>query len=148
MSGAEARWVRLTACENIPLREGRLVEIAGHQLAVFNLGERFLAIENRCPHRGGPLADGIVTGQMVVCPLHAWKFDLVTGKVANHPESQACAATFPARMEDGAVLVEIPVNPPDDKTTLAQCGHRDRPLRWVQRKPLLPATSEIHQAEQ
>ena len=52
-------WVSLTAIENIPVREGRSVQVGGRKLAIFNLGNRFLAVENRCPHRGGPLADGI-----------------------------------------------------------------------------------------
>ena len=76
------RWVRLASCDSIPLREGRAVRVAEREIAVFNLGDRFLAVDNECPHRGGPLADGIVSGAAVVCPLHAWKIDLETGCVA------------------------------------------------------------------
>ena len=100
-------WVRITAVENIPLREGRSVEVGGHDLAIFNLGNRFLAVENRCPHRGGPLADGIVSGSTVVCPLHAWKIDLMAGSVTNRPENLKCVRTFQTRVEDGVVLVEL-----------------------------------------
>jgi nitrite reductase (NADH) small subunit len=100
-------WARITAVENIPLREGRSVEVGGHDLAIFNLGNRFLAVENRCPHRGGPLADGIVSGSTVVCPLHAWKIDLMTGGVANRPENLQCVRTFQTRVEDGVILVEV-----------------------------------------
>ena len=102
-------WMRITAVENIPLREGRSVQVGGHNLAIFNLGDRFLAVENSCPHRGGPLADGIVSGSTVVCPLHAWKIDLVTGGVTNRPESVQCVKTFRARVEHGVVLVEMSV---------------------------------------
>jgi nitrite reductase (NADH) small subunit len=102
-------WVRITAVENIPLREGRSVQVDGRDLAIFNLGDRFLATENRCPHRGGPLADGIVSGSTVVCPLHAWKVDLVTGSVTNQAENLECVKTFPARVQDGVVLVEVSV---------------------------------------
>jgi len=100
-------WVRITAVENIPLREGRSVEVGGQDLAIFNLGNRFLAVENRCPHRGGPLADGIVSGSTVVCPLHAWKIDLMAGSVTNRPENLQCVRTFQTRVEDGVVLVEL-----------------------------------------
>ena len=100
-------WVRITAVENIPLREGRSVEVGGHDLAIFNLGNRFLAVENRCPHRGGPLADGIVSGSTVVCPLHAWKIDLMTGSATNRPENLQCVRTFQTRVEDGVILVEV-----------------------------------------
>lgn len=101
------RWVRITAVENIPLREGRAVQVGGHVVAIFNLGDRFLALENRCPHRGGPLADGIVSAGTVVCPLHAWKVDLTTGSVTNQPESPQCVKTFPARVEADAIFVEL-----------------------------------------
>ena len=101
------RWVRITATENIPLREGRSVQVGDQIVAIFNLGDRFLALENRCPHRGGPLADGIVSAGKVVCPLHAWKVDLTTGSVTNQPESPHCVKTFPARVEGGAVFVEL-----------------------------------------
>jgi len=101
------RWVRITAVENIPLREGRAVQVGGQVVAIFNLGHHFLALENRCPHRGGPIADGIVSAGTVVCPLHAWKIDLITGSVTNQPESPQCVKTFPVRVEDGAVFVEI-----------------------------------------
>jgi nitrite reductase (NADH) small subunit len=134
VSENETQWVRTTLCENIPVREGRTVELGGRNIAIFNLGDRFLAIENQCPHRGGPLADGIVSGTSVICPLHAWAFDLNSGKTVNHPESQACVATFAVRVESGMLWVEIPVADHEPASEAAACDHRDRPLRWVQRK--------------
>jgi nitrite reductase [NAD(P)H] small subunit len=105
---SEARkWICVTDVQNIPLREGRAVHVAGHDIAIFNLGDRFLAVENRCPHRNGPLADGIVALGSVVCPLHAWKIDLNTGSVTNQPDSSQCVKTFPARVEGGLVFVEL-----------------------------------------
>src|SRR5438128_2024000 len=102
-------WVRITSVDSIPLREGRAVHVAGHSIALFNLGNRFLAVENKCPHRGGPLADGIVSGGNVVCPLHAWKVDLASGEVTNQPAPPQCIKTFPARVEDGVISLEIAV---------------------------------------
>ena len=75
------RWVRVTRSETVPLREGRAVTLAGREIAIFNLGDRFLATDNQCPHQGGPLCDGIVAGDSVVCPLHAWKVRLDSGVV-------------------------------------------------------------------
>ena len=75
-----ARWIRTARCEDIPLREARSVRLGGRDIAIFNLGDRFLAVENRCPHKGGPLAEGIVSGATVVCPLHAWKVKPGDGK--------------------------------------------------------------------
>jgi nitrite reductase (NADH) small subunit len=101
------KWLRITEAENIPLREGRSVQIAGHDIAIFNLGDRFLAVENKCPHRGGPLADGIVSGGTVVCPLHAWKIDLASGQVRNRPEENPCVKTFATAVQDGVVMLEL-----------------------------------------
>jgi len=103
------RWVRIAQVDSIPLREGRAVQIAGHDIAVFNLGNRFLAVENKCPHRGGPLADGIVSGGNVVCPLHAWKVDLASGEVTNQAAPPQCVKTFPTRVENGVISLEIAV---------------------------------------
>jgi len=99
-------WIRIAHAEDIPLREGRAVEIDGRDIAIFNLGERFLAIENRCPHRGGPLADGIVSGGTVVCPLHAWKVHLEEGSVVK-PQEHACVATYPVRIDEGIVSIQM-----------------------------------------
>ncbi len=106
-------WVRVTPCDSIPLREGRVVSLDGHEIAVFNLGGRFLAIENHCPHRGGPLADGIVTGDKVVCPLHARKVCLKTGSmeakgVEAQPDASACVQTYPVRIQDGHIDLQVP----------------------------------------
>jgi len=101
-------WVSITEAANIPLREGRSVRIAGWDIAIFNLGDRFLAVENKCPHRGGPLADGIVSGRTVVCPLHAWKVDLESGQVMNRLEENPCAKTFTTTVREGIVMLEVP----------------------------------------
>jgi nitrite reductase (NADH) small subunit len=100
-------WIRITGTEEIPLREGRAVQLGGEEVAIFNLGARFLAVSNRCPHRGGPLADGIVAGESVVCPLHAWKVCLASGEVRRPQEQDTCVRTFPVRVIDGIVHVQF-----------------------------------------
>lgn len=100
-------WIRVAYCDDIPLREGREVVIGRRSVAVFNLGDKFLAVENRCPHRGGPLADGIVTGESVVCPLHAWKINLQNGGVQRPAETPACVNTFATKVEAGMLLMEV-----------------------------------------
>lgn len=102
----EHQWARVTSTENIPLREGRSVVLGGVKIAIFNLGDRFMAVENECPHKGGPLADGIVSGKTIVCPLHNWGFDLETG-CGVRASSAACLTTYPTRVEDGIVLVDV-----------------------------------------
>lgn len=106
----EYRWLRITQCENVPPREGRAVRLGDREIALFNLGDRFLATDNACPHQGGPLCDGIVTGASVVCPLHAWKVSLESGRV-ERPAGAAgrCVRTYPVRVEEGLVIVGVPV---------------------------------------
>ena len=104
----EHSWVRVTSCDNIPPREGREVTIGTRRLAIFNLGERFMATENLCPHRGGPLCDGIVTGSSVVCPLHAWKVNLESGAVQRPSGVEVCVQTYPTRVEDGVIVIGFP----------------------------------------
>ena len=103
---SELKWTRITATENVPPHEGRSLRMAGVEIALFNLNGRFVTIENECPHKGGPLCDGIVSGTTVVCPLHGWRFDLETG-AAVRASLPACVTTFPTRVEDGIVLVAL-----------------------------------------
>lgn len=108
MTTTNSRWVRVTTRDQIPPREGRAVRIGGAELAVFNLGDaRFLAVDGACPHQGGPLCDGIVAGNTVVCPLHGWKVNLVSGGVDRPAAIGACVRTYPTRVADDVVLVDI-----------------------------------------
>lgn len=98
-------WIRITNAENIPLREGRSVRLGDDEIAIFNLGDRYVAVDNSCPHRGGPLCDGIVSGDTVVCPLHGWKISLETGAVLK-PDVCVRVGTYPVTVEDGIVRVQ------------------------------------------
>jgi nitrite reductase (NADH) small subunit len=100
------KWIRVTQAENIPLREGRSVTIGGDEIAIFNLGDRFVAVDNACPHRGGPLCDGIVSGTSVVCPLHGYKVCLESGNVLK-PEVAVRVDSYPVRVEDGVVMIKV-----------------------------------------
>jgi nitrite reductase (NADH) small subunit len=121
----EEHWIRVAPCDQIPPRQGRSVSIGDRELAIFNLGpstpstelgagelgagDRFFATDNRCPHKGGPLCDGIVTGVSAVCPLHAWKINLADGRV-ERPQAGAdhCVATYAVRVENGVIAVSVP----------------------------------------
>jgi len=110
-------WIRVAPCDQIPPRQGRSASIGDRELAIFNLGpstelgasDRFFATDNRCPHKGGPLCDGIVTGVSAVCPLHAWKINLTDGRV-ERPQAGAdhCVATYAVRVDDGVIVVSVP----------------------------------------
>lgn len=134
MSADDKTWIKVAPCADIPPREGRCVEVAGRPIAIFHTSEGFLAVDNRCPHRGGPLADGIVNGPSVVCPLHAWKFDLFSGASINHPDSSGSLTTYPTCIREGVICIEFPQPISCDEVPATVCEHRDRPIRWVQRK--------------
>ena len=104
-------WIRIAPCDSIPPREGRAAVVGGREIAIFNLGDRFLAVDNRCPHQSGPLCDGIVAGDAVVCPLHAWKVNLETGAVAGRSTGTTASghtrrAWMPASSLDRGVMHE------------------------------------------
>jgi nitrite reductase (NADH) small subunit len=65
--------------DDVPLLEGRRAFVDGRPIAIYRLPSGWAATDADCPHRGGPLADGLLTGQCVTCPLHGRKFDLQTG---------------------------------------------------------------------
>ena len=127
------RWVRTARCEDIPLREGRSVRLGGHDVAIFNLGDRFLAIDNRCPHKGGPLSEGIVSGGSVVCPLHTSKVDLETGEAARPGAALGCVGTFRVRVESGILLVELPAASSAKKEMPGICGEHAEQLPVLKR---------------
>ena len=99
-------WIRIATCDSIPLREGRAAEIGDRQIAIFNLGDRFLAVDNQCPHQSGPLCDGIVAGDAVVCPLHQWKVNLENGAVARPANQENRVRTYATKVEAGVISIE------------------------------------------
>lgn len=99
-------WTPVTTVDKIPLREGRAVTVNGTEIAIFHLEKRYLTIQNKCPHKGGPLCDGIVAGTAVVCPLHGRRFDLETGMAVRASEPSS-VATYPTRVKDGVILVDL-----------------------------------------
>jgi 3-phenylpropionate/trans-cinnamate dioxygenase ferredoxin component len=84
---------------------GRIVEIGpGRFIALFNLAGTFYALDNECPHEGGPLGEGDLDRGCVTCPWHGFRFDLATGVCVNSAKLKV--ASFPVRIEGDEVLVE------------------------------------------
>ena len=99
--------INLGSVADIPLGQGVCFIVKGEEIAVFRSrrGEIF-ALANKCPHRRGPLAEGIIGNGKVVCPLHGHKFDLKTGQGS---EPHECVQTFKAWEENGQIMLEDPV---------------------------------------
>jgi nitrite reductase (NADH) small subunit len=103
-------WHRVCTVEDIPKLGARVVQrkaCGAPAVAVFRTrDDRVFALEDKCPHRGGPLSQGIVHGKRVTCPLHDWQVDLDTGSAVAPDEGGT--QHFAVRVEDGAVFVDLP----------------------------------------
>lgn len=98
-------WLDIGALDDIPQRGARVVKTVHGCVAVFRTGDdRAFAMDDRCPHRGGPLSEGIVHGHAVTCPLHNRVFSLETGMAQGADEG--AVATYPARVEGGRILID------------------------------------------
>jgi len=97
-------FVDIAALDDIPPQGARVVRTAQGCVAVFRTADdRVFALEDRCPHKGGPLSEGIVHGTSVTCPLHNWVFDMNSGVAQGADEGMV--RTFPVRVEAGRVLI-------------------------------------------
>jgi nitrite reductase (NADH) small subunit len=99
-------WTDILDVNDIPKLGARVVRHGSLEIAVFrNADDEIFALEDRCPHKGGPLSQGIVHGRKVTCPLHGWNIELDSG-CAVAPD-QGCAREFPVRLEDGRVWLDL-----------------------------------------
>jgi NAD(P)H-dependent nitrite reductase small subunit len=100
-----ANFVKVAEVGEVPPGTGKCVEAGGKQIAVFNVGGTFHAIDNTCLHRGGPLGEGELEGNVVTCPWHGWQYDITTG--CNLDDETVRVARYDVRVEDGTVLVAV-----------------------------------------
>ncbi|CAB3756827.1 nitrite reductase small subunit NirD [Paraburkholderia humisilvae] len=98
-------WTRICSVADIPTLGSRVLERADGNIALFRTAQdNVYALLDRCPHKGGALSLGIVHGESVTCPLHAWNIDLASGS-AKAPD-EGCARHFPVRVDaDGTVYL-------------------------------------------
>ncbi len=105
MTARMSNWIDIAALEDIAPRGARVVKTVLGCVAVFRTAtDEVFAIDNTCPHKKGPLAEGIVHGNSVTCPLHNWVISLETGLVQGPDEGSV--ATFPTRVEGGRILLD------------------------------------------
>jgi len=99
-------WVHICHVDDIPELGSRVIERANGNIAVFRThGDKVFALLDRCPHKAGPLSQGIVHGEVVTCPLHNWNIDLTNGE-AKAPDV-GCARHFPVKVESGHVFLAL-----------------------------------------
>ena len=102
------RWTDIGAVTDVPLRGARRVPTRLGDVAIFRPGDgRIFALRDACPHKGGPLSQGIVHGHAVACPLHNWSIDLATGEAMGADRGSGCAPVVPVEVRDGRLWLGL-----------------------------------------
>ena len=96
---------KVAKTSEIPTGTGKVVEVEGKAIAVFNCDGSFYAIENTCKHRGGPLGEGTLSGTSVTCPWHGWEYDVTSGVCSM--DDSIKNQSFPVKVEGDDVLVAV-----------------------------------------
>jgi len=101
-------WIEVVALEDIPKLGSRVIVTDTMKIAVFRTAkDEVFAVKDVCPHKQGPLSQGIVHGTSVTCPMHNWKIDLASGKALAPDEG--CTNVFPVKVEAGLVYIDLAV---------------------------------------
>ena len=104
-------WQKICALEDIPLLGARVVKSAHGNIAVFRAADDVVfALADKCPHKGGPLSQGIVFGHKVACPLHGWNIGLKDGNAV--APDKGCTKRYPVRVDAGMVFLQITASLP------------------------------------
>jgi nitrite reductase/ring-hydroxylating ferredoxin subunit len=98
-------YVKVASTADVPPGTGTVAEVAGQAVAVFNVNGAFYAIDNTCVHRGGPLGEGELDGDVVTCPWHAWQYDVKTGVSTTNPSARV--KTYPVKVEGSDIKILI-----------------------------------------
>lgn len=103
-------WQKVCALEAIPMLGARVVKSARGNIAVFRTADdAVFALADKCPHKGGPLSQGIVFGRKVACPLHNWNIGLEDGNAV--APDKGCTQSYPVKVEDGTVFLRVAALP-------------------------------------
>ena len=101
-----AQYRRVASVDAIPAGMGTVVEVDGKKVAIFNVEGRFYAVDNACSHRGGPLGEGSLRGNLVNCPWHGAQFDITNGQVLSFPATEGIAS-YSTKVDQGGIWVAI-----------------------------------------
>lgn len=101
---AEKRF-KVATLKDLPRRGGKVVKAGGALIALFNVDGTLYAIDNECPHQGGPLAEGDLKGTLVRCPWHLWQYDVTSGQCLSNPFGHV--RSYPVEVTEGEVWVTI-----------------------------------------
>ena len=97
-------FVKAANVKDVKPGEGKAINVNGTDIALFNVDGTIYAIDNTCPHRGGPLGEGMLDGNVVTCPLHGWKFNVTTGANVSMPVN---VRRFETKVEGDEIFVDV-----------------------------------------
>ena len=120
-------WVRVADATPFRQGRGRRVDIDGRKIAVFKDGDRWFALDDKCPHMGASLSDGTLYGDQLQCVWHEWRYDTTTGKCPIRP--WACVQVHEVKVEGGGVFVRRP-EPPAPAPTEKEPEDEPEWLSW------------------
>jgi nitrite reductase (NADH) small subunit len=100
-----ADFVKVASTSELTEGRGKTIDVGGRPVALFNVNGKFYAIDNTCAHRGGPLGDGMLDGNVVTCPWHGWQWDVCSGKSLFNPS--ITVKSYPVEVEGAEVRVAI-----------------------------------------
>ena len=102
-------WIEITQLDEIPVLGSRVVKTDSMDIAIFRTSDdRIFAVKDACPHKQGPLSQGIVHGTSVTCPLHNWKIDLASGEALGADEG--CTNVYDTKVENNMIYLRLPVD--------------------------------------
>jgi nitrite reductase/ring-hydroxylating ferredoxin subunit len=99
-----ADFVKFISVESLPTGQAKVIELAGKMVAVIHTPDGIFAVDEMCPHRGGPLSEGKIEGNSIVCPWHRARFDFTNGKLLEGPAKRGLAC-YETKIEEGWIWV-------------------------------------------
>jgi nitrite reductase/ring-hydroxylating ferredoxin subunit len=99
-------FVRTAKAGAVPPGSVAEFEVGGKQVAVANVNGKFFAINGVCVHEGGPLGEGALNGNVVICPWHAWEYDVTTGRIVGSPAGAEGVACYPVEVRGEDIFVD------------------------------------------
>lgn len=104
----DTKFYPVAKMEDLPPDTCQSIELQNHGIAIFNLDGCVYALDNTCPHAGGPLGEGSVEGELVECPWHGWKFNIKTGVCQKNPSPTWNVPRYEVQVVDGIIQVALP----------------------------------------
>jgi len=99
-------WIEVGKIDDIPLLGSRVVQSPEGEIALFRNSENeVFALRNRCPHKGGPLSDGLVSGRRVTCPMHNWVLEMESGSAVAPDEG--CTPAYPVKVDGDVIYLNL-----------------------------------------